>query len=63
MYENSKSTSSEVGAKIDELKRVLSMQSDVYMRPGASSAGMYQSQQMDLMDPNIVKKGIEDIKE
>ncbi len=64
MYENSKSTSSEVGSKIDELKRVLSMQGDMYMRPGATSTSMFQSQQgVDLMDPNIVKKGIEDIKE
>ena len=30
LYENSKATSGEVGAKIDELKRVLAMQGDFY---------------------------------
>lgn len=63
LYENSKATSSDVGAKIDELKKVLSMQGDMYMRPQGGSYGQSLNGNMDLMDPNIVKKGIEEIKE
>ena len=64
LYENSKATSSDVGAKIDELKKVLAMQGDMYMRPqGGSMYGGSMNNNMDMMDPNIVKKGIEDIKE
>jgi hypothetical protein len=36
LYENSKSTSSDIGGKIDELKKVLAMQGDFYSR-GASA--------------------------
>jgi len=65
LYENSKATSTDIGSKIDELKRVLSMQGDFYARPQGSSnfGSMLGAQNLDLMDPNIVKKGIEDIKE
>ena len=65
LYENSKATSTDIGSKIDELKRVLSMQGDFYARPQDSSnfGSMLGAQNLDLMDPNIVKKGIEDIKE
>jgi hypothetical protein len=45
-----------------ELKRVLSMQKDFYTRGGASGVSA-QQQSMDLMEPKIVKKGIEDIRE
>jgi hypothetical protein len=34
LYENSKATSNDIGGKIDELKKVLSMQGDFYMRGG-----------------------------
>jgi hypothetical protein len=67
LYENSKATSGDIGGKIDELKRVLAMQGEMYLRGG--NTGMQQShgnslfQQNDLMDPNIVKKGIEEIRE
>lgn len=66
LYENSKATSSDIGGKIDELKRVLAMQSDFYLRPQTMQGNTsFQSmmQQQDLMDPNIIKKGVEDIKE
>ena len=33
LYENSKAASSDIGGKIDELKRVLAMQSDLFSRP------------------------------
>ena len=62
LYENSKATSTDIGGKIDELKRVLSMQGDFYTRGGPTGVSA-QQQSMDLMDPQIVKKGIEDIKE
>jgi hypothetical protein len=31
LYENSKATSNDIGGKIDELKKVLSMQGEFYM--------------------------------
>ena len=65
LYENPKATSTDVGGKIDELKKVLSMQGDFFMKPAPASNhfGSFQNQQLDLMDPTIVKKGIEDIKD
>ena len=63
LYENSKATSSDIGGKIDELKKVLSMQGDFFRGGSAGMQSSYQQQNPDIMDPNIVKKGIEDIKE
>jgi hypothetical protein len=38
LYENSKTTSTDIGTKIDELKRILAMQQDVYLRGGAQNS-------------------------
>jgi hypothetical protein len=66
LYENTKACSGDVGTKIDELKRVLAHQSDALNGPRMT--GGYQSsynpyQEHGIIDPNIVKKGIQDIKE
>ena len=38
LYEGSKATSNDIGGKIDELKKVLAMQGDLYLRhSGAAS--------------------------
>ena len=42
LYENSKATSNDIGSKIDDLRKVLSMQGDFYTR-GASGNSAYQS--------------------
>lgn len=68
LYENSKATSGDIGGKIDELKKVLAMQGDFYIRGGATSQSMSNTNpflggQSDIMDPNVVKKGIEEIRE
>lgn len=36
LYENSKATSSDIGGKIDELKKTLAMQGDFYLRGGGA---------------------------
>ena len=42
LYENSKATSTDIGGKIDELKKVLSMQGDFYMR-GSQPCNSFQN--------------------
>jgi len=37
LYENSRATSGDIGNKIDELKKVLAMQGDFYLKGGASN--------------------------
>ena len=39
LYENSKATSSDIGGKIDELKKTLAIQGDFYLKGGAPSSG------------------------
>lgn len=67
LYENSRATSTDIGGKIDELKKLLSMQGELYLKPQLTGAGhQYLGSapgSMDLMDPNVIKKGIEDIKD
>ena len=65
LYENTKACSGDVGTKIDELKRVLAHQSDMITgtRGPAFQSTYNPYQEHGLIDPNIVKKGIQDIKE
>ncbi|TNV86295.1 hypothetical protein FGO68_gene5988 [Halteria grandinella] len=64
LYENSKAASGDIGGKIDELKRVLAMQGEMYLRGGnASQQSTNIFQQNEIIDPNIVKKGVEELRE
>ena len=74
LYENTKACSTDVETKIDELKRVMVMQSNALSSTGApaNSAGMASMQgnptgdmfsAAGVLDPTILQKGIATIKE
>ena len=65
LYEGTKSCSSDLGTKIDELKRIFVMQSGSLTGHSTSSSNPFHGHMggTDMLDPNIMKKGLEDIKE
>ena len=68
LYENTRSCSSDVGNKIDELKKIIHMQQNSLTggQTGANPfvhGGMNPAAMENFLDPAIIKKGMEDIKE
>lgn len=69
LYENTKSCSSDVGNKIDELKKIIQMQQNSLTGgqpagPNPFLSGQMNPAQMEgFLDPTIIKKGMDDIKE
>lgn len=69
LYENTKTCSTDVGSKIDELKKIIQLQqSSLTGGQGAGpnpmlSGGFNSSLMENYLDPNVIKKGIEEIKE
>lgn len=64
LYENTKSASSEVGGKIEDLKKIIQMQQNS-LTGGHSIGGPSDAQaaQMEgFLDPEVIKKGMEEIK-
>lgn len=69
LYENTRTCSTDVGSKIDELKKIIALQQNS-ISGGASSGpnpfmtGQMNPQQMEnFLDPSVIKKGVEDMKE
>lgn len=69
LYENTKSCSTDVGTKIDELKKIIAMQQtsiagNVTNGPNPFITGGYSPAQMEtFLDPVVIKKGIQEIKD
>jgi hypothetical protein len=67
LYENTKTCSSDLGNKIDDLKKIFSnQQTSIGMNSmyGGGIMNPYQSNMMEgMIDPSLMKKGIEDIRE
>lgn len=68
LYENTKSCSSEVGCKIDELKKVIVLQQSSLtggqVGPNPFINGQANPAQMEnFLDPGVVRKGMDEIKE
>ena len=68
LYENTKSCSSDVGNKIDELKKIIQLQQNS-LTGGQSGGnpfvhgGVNPAAMENFLDPAIIKRGMEDIKE
>jgi hypothetical protein len=70
LYENTKSCSSDVGGKIDELKKVITLQQNS-LTGGQSSGGsnpfitggMNSDLMENFLDPQVIRKGMDEIKE
>ena len=68
LYENTKSCSSDVGNKIDELKKVIQLQQNSLtggqVGPNPFINGQANAAQMEnFLDPAVVRKGMDEIKE
>jgi hypothetical protein len=69
LYENTKSCSNDVGGKIDELKKIIQLQTNSLtagqgVPPNPFINGDVNAAQMEnFLDPNVIKKGMNQIKE
>jgi hypothetical protein len=64
LYENTKTCSSDLGNKIDDLKKIFSNQQTSIGMNGIGMMNPYQNNMMEgMIDPSLMKKGIEDIRE
>ena len=64
LYENTKSSSNEVGGKIEELKKIIQLQQNS-LTGGYSAGGpgdVNTAQMEGFLDPEVIKKGMEEIK-
>jgi hypothetical protein len=69
LYESTKSCSNDVGGKIDELKKIINLQQNSLTGgagPGPNpfvTGGMNQDLLENFLDPNVIRKGMDEIKE
>ena len=69
LYENTKSCSSDVGNKIDELKKIITLQQNSLTGGGSSggnpfiTGGMNSDLMENFLDPHVIRKGMDEIKE
>ena len=69
LYENTKTCSTDVGNKIDELKKIIQLQQNSLTGgqgagPNPMLSGGFNTSLMETyLDPNVIKKGIDEIKE
>lgn len=69
IYENTKTCSTDVGAKIDELKKIISLQQNSLMANQPTQQNPFLSgevnplQMEQFLDPKVIKKGVAEIKE